>query len=135
MENFKKWMMALVMLLGFTAQGKGAEIFKNDDLTLNVGGRFQELGELDYVSDETVRDKTQVYLFDVENRLMFSGDYKGYLFHFEEALGGEDINSSNNNLGLLEYNADIPLVPDLAYVKVGQFKVPSNLESAYYEGN
>jgi hypothetical protein len=135
MENFKKWMMALVMLLGFTAQGKGAEIFKNDDLTLNVGGRFQELGELDYVSDETVRDKTQVYLFNVEDRLLISGDYKGYLFHFEEALGGEDINSSNNNLGLLEYNVDIPLVPDLAYVKVGQFKVPSNLESAYYEGN
>jgi hypothetical protein len=135
MEKLMKWMVALVMLLGFAAQGKGAEIFKNDDLDLNVGGRFQELGELDYVSDETVRDKTQVYLFNVEDRLMFSGDFKGYKFHFEEALGGEDINSSNNNLGLLEYNVDIPVIPDMTYVKVGQFKVPTNLESAYYEGN
>ncbi len=135
MEKFKKIMLALVMLLGFTAQGKAAEIFQNDDLTLNVGGRFQELGQLEYVQDDPTRDNLRVYLFNVENRLMFSGNFKGYLFHFEEALGGEDINSGNNNLGLLEYNADVPLIPDMIYVKVGQFKVPTNLESADYEGN
>ncbi len=128
-------MFVAALILGFSTRGKAAEIFKNDDLDLSIGGRFQELGELDYVSDETVRDKAQVYLFNVEDRLILSGDYKGYLFHFEEALGGEDINSSNNNLGLLEYNVDIPVIPDMAYVKVGQFKVPTNLESAYYEGN
>jgi hypothetical protein len=36
---------------------------------------------------------------------------------------------------LLEYSVDVPLIPDMAYVKVGQFKIPTNLESATYEGN
>jgi hypothetical protein len=135
MKIFKKWILAVVMLAGLMARGQAAEIFKNDDLTLDLGGRFQELGQLEYVSDETVRDQTQIYLFNIEDRLFLNGDFKGYKFHFEEALGGEDINSSNNNLGLLEFNVDVPLIPDMAYVKVGQFKVPSNLESATYEGN
>jgi hypothetical protein len=135
MKIFQKWMLALVMLAGFTTRGHAAEIFKNDDLDLNFGGRFQELGEIDYVPDETVRDKGQIYLFNIEDRLYLNGDFKGYKFHFEEALGGEDVNSSNNNIGLLEFNVDVPLIPDMAYVKVGQFKVPTNLESATYEGN
>ncbi len=128
-------MLAVVLLAGLPVRSHAAEIFKNDDLDLSFGGRFQELGEIDYVSDETVRDKGQIYLFNVEDRLFLNGDFKGYKFHFEEALGGEDINSSNNNLGLLEFNVDVPLIPDMAYVKVGQFKVPTNLESATYEGN
>jgi hypothetical protein len=135
MNILKAGLLSLLILLGFAFRGQAAEIFKNDDLTLNLGLRFQELGELDYVSDESVRDKTQVYLFNVEDRLLFSGDFKGYKFHFETALGGEDVNSSNNNISLLEYNVDVPLIPDLVYFKVGQFKVPTNLESAYYEGN
>jgi len=135
MKTFQKWMLAVMLLAGLTTRGNAAEIFKNDDLTLNLGGRFQELGELEYVNDDYVRDHLRVYLFNVEDRLMLSGDYKGYKFNFETAFGGEDINSSNNNLSLLEYSADVPLIPDMAYVKVGQFKVPTNLESATYEGN
>jgi hypothetical protein len=135
MKNLKVGLLTLLLLSGFTFRGQAAEIFRNDDLDLNFGGRFQELGEIDYVPDETVRDKGQVYLFNVEDRLFLNGDFKGYKFHFESAFGGEDINSSNNNISLLEFNVDVPLIPDMVYVKVGQFKVPTNLESSYYEGN
>jgi hypothetical protein len=135
MKTFQKWMLAVVLLAGWTTRAHAAEIFQNDDLTLNAGGRFQELGQLEYVQDDPTRDAARVYLFNVEDRLILSGDFKGFKFNFEEALGGEDISSSNNNLGLLEYSVDVPLIPDMAYIKVGQFKVPTNLESADYEGN
>src|ERR1700722_15159353 len=135
MKKFRAGIFALLLLSGFAARVHAVEIFQNDDLSLYFGGRFQELGEIDYVPDETVRDKGQVYLFNVEDRLFLHGDFKGYKFHFETAFGGEDVNSSNNNIGLLEFNVDVPLIPDMAYVKVGQFKVPTNLESATYEGN
>jgi len=135
MKAFQKWMLAVVLLAGLPVRTHAAEIFQNDDLTLNVGGRFQELGQLQYVQDDPTRDALRVYLFNVEDRITINGVFKGFKFNFEEALGGEDINSGNNNLGLLEYSADVPLIPDLVYVKVGQFKIPTNLESADYEGN
>lgn len=135
MKKLQKILIALVMLMGFTTHGKAAEIFKNDDLDLSIGGRFQELGQIEYVQDDPVRDAARVYLFNTEDRIFLNGDFKGYKFWFEEALGGEDYSTSNNNLGLLEFNVDVPLIPDAVYVKVGQFKVPTNLESATYEGN
>ncbi len=135
MKNLLKWIGALVLLLGFTAQGKAAEIFKNDDLDFNIGGRFQELGQIDINNGDRIRNKVRVYLFNVEDRLTAFGDFKGFKYHLEIAFGGEDINSSNNAQNLKEFNADIPIIPDMVYVKVGQFKVPSNLSSADYEGN
>lgn len=135
MKKLWKWMVAATFLMGFTAHGRSAEIFKNDDLDLYIGGRLQELGELSYTSDDTLRDKLRIYLFSPEDRLFSYGTFKGYKWNFEVAFGGEAINSSNNQLNLKEFSADVPLIPDMAYFKVGQFKVPTNLESAVYEGN
>ena len=135
MKHFKKWMMALVMLLGFTAHGKGAEIFKNDDLDLSFGGRIQVMGDAEFVTDDNVRDHFRLYLWDEEDRLFTSGNYKDIKWNFEVAFGGEAINSSNNQLNLLDASIDVPIIPDMITGKVGQFKVPGNLESAIYEGN
>jgi hypothetical protein len=135
MRKLKGFILTLSVILGFAVRGRAAEIFKNDDLDLNIGGRLQVLGELDYVEDDSVRDKLRIYLFNPEERLMTNGTFKGFKWNFEVGFGGEAINSSNNQLNLKEYNADVPLIPDMVYVKVGQFKVPTNLESAVYEGN
>ena len=135
MKPFQKCLLAAVMSLGFAPWVHSAEIFQNDDLTLNLGGRFQELGELELVTNDPVRDHFRVYLFNVEDRLTSSGNFKGYKWNFEVALGGEAVNSSNNQVNLKDFNADIPLIEDMAYFKVGQFKVPTNLESAVYEGD
>jgi hypothetical protein len=135
MKTFQKCIFAMVMLLGFAPRAHSAEIFQNDDLTFNLGGRFQELGELELVTNDPYRDHTRIYLFNTEDRLTSSGDFKGYKWNFEVAFGGEAINTSNNQINLKDFNADIPVIPDMAYVKVGQFKVPTNLESAVYEGN
>jgi hypothetical protein len=135
MQMIKKYICAVILGWGVFSQARSAEIFQNDDLTLNFGGRFQELGQWDLVTDDPIRQHGRIYLFNVEDRLMSSGDFKGYKWNFEVALGGEAVNSTNNQINLKDFNADIPLIPDLVYVKVGQFKVPTNLESAVYEGN
>lgn len=135
MKILRKSILALVMLSGLTTQTKGAEVFKNDDLDLFVGGRLQTLGEVELVTDDPVRYHNRVYLFNPEARLTTNGTFKGYKWNFETAFGGEAINSTNNQLNLKEFNADVPLIEDMAYIKVGQFKVPTNLESAVYEGN
>ncbi|HEY5039433.1 MAG TPA: hypothetical protein VIJ93_10210 [bacterium] len=136
MRNFKKWTLAMVMLLGFTAQGKGAEIFKNDDLDLSFGGRIQEMGEISLVTDDAVRNHFRLYLWNVEDRLYTNGNFKGFKWNFEASFGGESIaNGTNGSFNLLDANIDIPIIPDSIYVKVGQFKLPGNLESAIYEGS
>jgi hypothetical protein len=135
MKAFRKYFFGLVLLMGFASQSRSAELFQNDDLTFNLGGRFQELGELELVTNDPYRDHTRVYLFNVEDRLTSSGEFKGFKWNFEVALGGEAVNSSNNQINLKDFNADIPLIPDSTYFKVGQFKVPTNLESAVYEGD
>ena len=110
MKNLQKWIWALVLLLGFTAQGKAAEIFKNDDLDLSIGGRIQVTGDMEIVPNDPVRQHVRFYLWDEEDRLFTSGDYKGYKWNFEVAFGGEAINSSNNQLNLLDASADIPII-------------------------
>ncbi len=135
MRNFKKALMAAVLLLGFMPRAHAAEIFKNDDLDLSFGGRLQVTGDMELVTVDPVRDHLRIFLWDEEDRLFTSGNYQGYKWNFEVAFGGEAINSSNNQLNLLDASADIPLIPDMVTVKVGQFKIPGNLESAIYEGN
>lgn len=126
----------LILLLGFAAQGKAAEIFKNDDLSLSVGGRIQEMGEMSIISDDLIRNKFRIYLWNVEDRIFTSGNFKGYKWNFEASFGGESIaNGTNGSLNLLDASIDVPLIEDLITIKVGQFKVPGNLESAIYEGS
>ncbi len=135
MKAFQKCLLTMAVLLGFASGAHSAEIFQNDDLAFSLGGRFQELGELELVTNDPTREHTRIYLFNVEDRLTSSGNFKGYKWNFELGLGGEAVNSTNNQINLKDFNVDIPLIPDMVYVKVGQFKVPANLESAVYEGN
>jgi len=135
MKTLQKVLMAVLLLLGFMPRSNAAEIFKNDDLDLNFGGRIQLVGDMDLVTVDPVRDHFRVFLWDEEDRLFTSGSYQGYKWNFEVAFGGEAINSSNNQLNLLDASVDIPLIPDMVSAKIGQFKVPGNLESADYEGN
>jgi hypothetical protein len=136
MKNFTKWMAALVVLLGFAGTGKAAEIFKNDDLDFYIGGRIQELGELSLVTDDLVRNHFRVYLWNVEDRLFTYGTFKGFKWNFEASFGGENIaNGTNGSFNLLDANVDVPIIPDMIYGKVGQFRSAANLESAVYDGN
>lgn len=135
MRKLWKWMLAISFLAGFTARGQAAEIFKNDDLDLSIGGRIQVMGDAELETDDYIRQHFRMYLWDEEDRLFTSGDYKGFKWNFEVAFGGEAINSSNNQLNLLDASVDIPIITDMIYGKVGQFKVPGNLESAIYEGS
>lgn len=132
----KSWMWIALMALGFAAQGKAAEIFKNDDLDLYLGGRIQEMGEMELLTDDAVRNHFRVYLWNVEDRLFTSGSFKDFRWNFEVSFGGESIaNGTNGSLNLLDASVDVPIIPDMIYAKVGQFKHPGNLESAIYEGS
>ncbi|HJT23611.1 MAG TPA: hypothetical protein VJ873_03495, partial [bacterium] len=136
MKKLWKWMLITTFLAGFTAHGKAAEIFKNDDLDLSVGGRIQELGEMELLTDDAVRNHFRVYMWNVNDRLFTSGTYKDFKWNFEASFGGEAIaNGTNGSLDLLDASVDIPIIPDMIYAKVGQFRDPANLESAVYEGN
>lgn len=136
MRKLWKWMLAATFLMGFTAHGKAAEIFKNDDLDLSVGGRIQELGEMELVTDDTVRNHFRVYMWNVNDRLFTSGSYKDVKWNFEASFGGEAIaNGTNGSLDLLDASVDLPLIPDMIYVKVGQFKDPASRFNGIYEGD
>ncbi len=160
MKTVKRLLMAAMLLLGFRAFSYadevkptdtpavtpvatevneatpvvGASLFQSKDLTLHLGGRFQELGELEYEADDPLRDKARVYLFDTENRLLADGKYKGIDFFFETAFGGEAYSTSNNQINLLEFDANVPLTEGVS-VMLGQFREPANLESADYDAN
>lgn len=159
MKTIKSLLMVSVLLLGFRALSfadaanpadtpaatpvateatpvatPAGSILTVPGLNLHIGGRFQELGEMEIVSDEPLRDHTRVYLFNVEDRLIANGDYKGTQFWFETAFGGEADNTSNNQVNLLEYDANVPLADGVS-IMAGQFREPANLESADYDGN
>lgn len=153
---FKVGGLALVLALSPGAT-KAVQLLSTNDLTINVGGSFEDLGELENTSNSSDspyyfagtlagttltkgaetspqihRDNTRIYLFQNEDRLLLNGNFDGVKFYFEEALGGESISTSNNEMNLYQMYADVPadaLIPGLSVI-VGQFKVPSSLSSA-----
>jgi len=139
MKTLQKVMMAALLLLGFLPRVQAAEIFKNDDLDLSFGGRIQLMGAAELVTADPVRDHFRLFLWNESDRLFTTGDYKGYKWNFEVEFGGETpangTNGSNGVLNLYDANVDIPLIPDMVTAKIGQFKMPGNLESAVYEGS
>lgn len=136
MKTFQKWMLAVVLLAGFPVRGHAAEIFKNDDLDFSIGGRIQELGEMELVTDDAVRNHFRIYMWNVEDRLNSYGTFKGFKWNFEASFGGEDIaNGTNGSFNLLDANADVPIIADMIYVKVGQFRDPASLANGVNEGN
>jgi hypothetical protein len=115
--------------------GWTASLLDKEDLKLDFGGRFEKVAELEDVTDEPVRDLTRIYLFDTQDRLYARGEAKGIRFSFENAFGGESYSTSNGSISLLEFYADVPVKPwpGLSVV-VGQYKLPTNLESSQDEG-
>ena len=161
-KHLKAAGLALVIALAPGA-AKAVELISKDDLTLDLGGRFLSVGELEntsnsedtpwYYSGASVsksnaapgstatvtapsgtRDNTRIYLFQTENRLTLDGKLGDTKFYFEEALGGESVSTSNNMANLYQFYADVPLLSGWSAV-VGQFKVPSNLASATDDGS
>ncbi len=153
MNSKRKAALGLMLALA-TAPGasRAVQLMSSNDLTIDIGGVFQETGELENTSNSadspyykatangpttmpnTQRDNTRVYLFQTEDLLRLSADYKGAKFYFEEDLGGGAINTSNNQFNLYEAYADVPVVKGLDAI-VGQFQVPSNLASAQDPGD
>jgi hypothetical protein len=132
--------------------GRAVEILSTKDLTLDLGGVFNEVGELETTSDnqdspyyyatasgaETTpkvdRDNTRVYLFQTQELLRLDGNLDGTKFYLEEALGGGSVSTSNNQMNLYEAYADVPVYGGLSAI-VGQFLVPSDLSSAQDPGD
>ncbi len=107
----------------------GVELVKNDKLSVNTYGRAQMIGVGQYVPDP-YRDHMRVYLFLKQARIGFRGLYEDVKFDTQFAFGGENANGSNNDLGLLDFVADIPLpkLGENAWFKIGQFRVPYSRE-------
>jgi hypothetical protein len=133
-SNFYLSAALLLILQGFARSARAVEVYNSNNLLLDIDGRFQTLGELEDVTDDHIRENTRIYLFNTEDRLKLTGQFDETQFYFEEALGGEATNSTNNQTNLLEYNATVPLIGDTSVV-VGQFRVPTNHSSAEYEEN
>lgn len=110
----------------------GVDIVNTDKMNLNVFGRIQMNGVGEIVPDP-VRAHQRVYSFIQESRLGFRGDYEGYKFETQLALGGEDkVPSTNANVAftLLDMSVDVP-VPSMGQdtsLKIGQFRVPYSRE-------
>ncbi len=111
----------------------GVDVVNTDKMNLNIFGRLQMNGVGEIVPDP-IRAHQRVYSFLQESRLGMRGDYEGYKFETQLALGGQDIVESNNpNVAftLLDMSVDIPL-PSLGNetsLKVGQFRVPYSREN------
>ncbi len=105
------------------------ELVKNDKLTLITYGRAQMIGVGQYVPDP-YRDHMRVYLFMKQARLGFKGLYEDVKFDTQFAFGGENANGNNNDLGMLDFVADIPLkkLGEDTWFKIGQFRVPYSRE-------
>ena len=105
------------------------EVVRNEKTKLDIYGRAQMIGVGQYVPDP-YRDHMRVYLFLKQARIGFKGMHEDVKFDAQFALGGENTNGGNNDLGLLDFVADIP-VPKLGentWFKIGQFRVPYSRE-------
>jgi hypothetical protein len=107
-------------------------VSKVGDVEIGVGGRMNLMGHGEISQDE-IRDKYKIYLFQKNARLEFSAKQGEHLFYSQLALGGEDLYSSNNNQTLLDMYARV----STPYGKIlaGQFKVPFGLEELTDGGN
>ena len=73
-------------------------------------------------------------MWNTADQLYISGAYKGFAGRLATTYGGTTNAASASNLnGILDLTdayVDIPLIGNSMYLKVGQFKDPTNLESA-----
>lgn len=121
---------AAALLLGSLAPKADAmQVVQTDKLGLDMYGRAQMIGVGQYVPDP-FRDNMRVYLFLKQARVGFKGNYEDVKFDTQFAFGGEISNPTNNDLGLLDFVADIPVTKlgEQTVVKIGQFRVPYSRE-------
>ena len=136
MKSLAKWVSVLVVLWGFVSvsQAHALQVVNTDDLQLSVGGLIQVMGETAYVSDDTFSNKVRFFLWNVGDSLYASGGYKGFNWRIGTIYGGTtnaaSATNSNGFLDLTDAYVDIPLIGKGLYLKAGQFKDPTNLESA-----
>lgn len=127
----KRAMTALVTaaLLAGSIPVRALEVVHTDKMKLDMYGRAQMIGVGEYVPDP-YRDHMRVYLFLKQARIGFKGLYEDVKFDTQFAFGGENANGSNNDLGLLDFVADVPLKPlgEDGWFKIGQFRVPYSRE-------
>ena len=123
------------VLLGlmFVAQAHALQVVKTDNTQLSIGGLIQAMGEAEYVSNDTIGNPLRIYLWNTADRLYTSGSYKGFDWRFETFYGGTANFTGTHTNGLLNLGdayLDLPLIQNALYLKVGQFKDPTNIESA-----
>lgn len=122
-----KSLMLAVAGLAVCASTAGAmNVALSDSSALNTSGYIQLIGVGEHVPDP-VRKPDRLYLFLKQARLRFDGHVGDTKFNLMWAAGGEDISTSNNALGLLDFSFDVP-VTNSVMLKVGQFLVPYSRE-------
>jgi len=129
--------LASFLLSVSTASRADIPVVKTDNAELDIGGMTQLLG-MGQIVDDPYKDNARAYLFIHEARLRMGGNYDGYSFYTELALGGEDaVNATTGvSLGLLDFYFNIPLFSSKnVYLKIGQFKVPYGREQLTYDAN
>jgi hypothetical protein len=122
-------LLAAAALLGNVSSAGAMEVFRTDKLSMDMYGRAQMIGVGQYVPDPW-RDNMRIYLFMNQARIGFRGNYEDVKFDTQFAFGGEISNPTNNDLGLLDFVADIPVKPlgEDTWFKIGQFRVPYSRE-------
>jgi hypothetical protein len=129
MRRLKASMTVAALLVAGVNLGYGFGVYKTDKLSLDVYGRGQMLGNLEFVPDP-YRDHARVYLFMKQARIGFKGNWEDVKFDTNFAFGGEVPNPANNDLSMLDFVADVPLKPlgEDTWFKIGQFRVPYSRE-------
>ncbi len=141
MKNLMKWAGMLTVLAGLVSavQANALPVVNADGLQLSVGGLIQAMGEAEYVSNDSVGNQTRIYLWNTADQLYISGAYSGFAWRLATTYGGNTNAASASNLnGILDLTdayVDVPLMGRAVYLKVGQFKDPTNLESATDNSN
>lgn len=128
-------MLSAVVLVGMSAPGHALVETKVGDATIGVGGRFNLMGNLE-ITQDTLRDKNRITLFQKNNRLEFGARQGAHTLYSQLALGGEDLNTGPNNfvnLTLLDMYAN--LATPFGNVVAGQYKVPFSGEQLTDGGN
>lgn len=126
------FLITLVMGVGLT-QASAVELIKKDDVSFNLGGRFQLFGVGQRVIDP-YKDNNRLFLFLKQARISVSGQIEDYKYYTEWAMGGEEaVKNLNSSVSLLDMRADVPMF-DSTFLRLGQFKTPFGREALTDDG-
>ena len=90
MKNLMKWASMLTVLFGLVsvAQSHALDVVNTDNLQMSVGGLIQAMGEMEYVSNDSVSNQFRIYLWNVADQLYTSGAYNGFDWRLATTYGG-----------------------------------------------